>query len=122
MNSRFAMSLAMVGVMLSGSAFAEEDMPANDGNDRALADLCATYAEEDGIAAKERGEYLAECMAGMTDLSESIQEDQPVVADAVRSPDTAIPPARESSTPEQMVQNEVVSEPDPSAEQLNAKP
>ncbi|WMP19255.1 hypothetical protein [Thiothrix lacustris] len=89
-------------------------------NSAALTELCSTYAEEDGITDSKKPAYLAECKNNMTDLSENMQEDLPVVSE--ETGEVLATPSSEQlqNTPEKLVQNELVETPDPNAEQLNA--
>lgn len=97
-----------------------ETRTTSESHDSALADLCATYAEEDGIAADKKAAYVNECLNSMTDLSEGVQEGLPLVAEAGEGgPAIAPSSAQANSTPEKLVQSELVETPDPSAEQLN---
>ncbi|QLQ33382.1 MAG: hypothetical protein HZT40_19245 [Candidatus Thiothrix singaporensis] len=60
-------------------------------------------------------------MNSMTDLSEGIQEDLPLVAED--SGEAVAAPSSEQvnrNSPEKLVQGELVETPDPAAEQLNA--
>ena len=106
--------LVTTSIVMSSTAFAE---PGADGN---VSALCATYATEDGISADKKDAYIKECVASMTDLSESIQEPLPVVAEGTDTP-TATPSSEQvNSDPDQLVKSELVETPDPSAEQLDA--
>lgn len=111
--------LAAGSVILYSPAHAEDSTSATESNDRAITDLCATYAREDDISTKAMGAYIQECIDNLSNLSTSMQENQEVIADAAREPDTATPSGQSNNTPEQMVQNELVNTPDPTAEQLN---
>ncbi|UJS25108.1 hypothetical protein [Thiothrix winogradskyi] len=110
--------LTLIGIGTSPLIHAEDSAPEN--NNAALTELCNTYAEEDGISASKKAAYLQECLSNMSDLTDSMQEDLPLAADETSTESTAaaVPPVNNS--PEQLVQNELVETPDPSAEQLSA--
>ena len=109
--------LTLIGIGTSPLIHAEDSAPEN--NNAALTELCNTYAEEDGISASKKAAYLQECLSNMTDLTDSMQEDLPLAAAETNIESTvAAPPVNNS--PEQLVQNELVETPDPSAEQLSA--
>lgn len=123
------LSLTLASLLLSPLVLAEDvvadkqavgEQAAAENPASALAELCNTYAEEDGIAAGNKANYVKQCMASMTDLSEGMQENLPLVSEengqAVASPSSA----QVNNNPEQLVQNELVETPDPGAEQLNA--
>ena len=86
-----------------------------------MTDLCNTYAEEDGIAESAKAAYVSKCLERMTDLSESIQESVPLVADVTEEPLAAPTSETVNSDPEQLVKGELVEIPDPGAEQLSAE-
>lgn len=110
--------LTLIGISTSPIIHAEDSAPEN--NNAALTDLCNTYAEEDGISASKKAAYLQECLSNMTDLTDSMQEDLPLVA-AEETPELAEPATKPvNNAPEKLVQNELVETPDPSAEQLSA--
>lgn len=92
-----------------------------DNSSSAVADLCNTYADEDGIAASERPAYISKCLKGMTDLSEGMREGVPLVADATEEAVAAPSSTAVNSDPEQLIKNELVEIPDPAAEQLDAQ-
>ncbi len=95
------------------SAAAEDDS-------KALADLCNTYASEDGVSADKKASYIKECLNSMTDLSEAVQEPLPLVAEENNAPAAAPSSEQVNSDPEKLVKNELVETPDPNAEQLDA--
>ena len=110
--------LALLGISTGPIIHAEDSAPEN--NNAALTELCNTYAEEDGISASKKSAYLQECLSNMTDLTDSMQEELPLVA-AEETPELAEPATKPvNNTPEKLVQNELVETPDPSAEQLSA--
>lgn len=94
---------------------------AEENNNSALTELCNTYAKEDGLTESKKAAYLKECMSNMTDLSENMQEDLPVTS--AETGEVLATPASEhlNSSPEKLVQNELVESPDPAAEQLTAE-
>ncbi|SEA91278.1 hypothetical protein SAMN05660964_02800 [Thiothrix caldifontis] len=110
--------LSLTGLYVSPVIAAEESVTEN--NHSALTELCNTYAEEDGITTGKKAAYIQECLNNMTDLSESIQEELPLSTEEVTEDPATAPAASVSSTPEKLVQNELVETPDPTAEQLNA--
>lgn len=110
--------LTLIGISTSPIIHAEDSAPEN--NKAALAELCNTYAEEDGISVSKKAAYLQECLSNMTDLTDSMQEGLPLVA-TEETPELAESAAKPvNNTPEKLVQNELVETPDPSAEQLSA--
>lgn len=119
------------GVMAFALAFpvwaedAKNTVPAVAGNvdssSSAVADLCNTYADEEGVAAGERPTYISKCLKGMTDLSEGMQEGVPLVADVTEEAVAAPSSIAVNSDPEQLIKNELVEIPDPAAEQLDAQ-
>ena len=86
-----------------------------------MTDLCNTYAQEDGISESAKAAYVSKCLTRMTDLSESIQESVPLVADVTEEPLAAPTSEAINSDPEQLIKSELVETPDPSAEQLSAE-
>jgi hypothetical protein len=86
-----------------------------------MTDLCNTYAQEDGISESAKAAYVSKCLERMTDLSETIQETVPLVADVTEEPVAAPTSEVVNSDPEQLVKGELVETPDPSAEQLSAE-
>jgi hypothetical protein len=86
-----------------------------------LTDLCNAYAQEDDIAESAKAIYVSKCLERMTDLSETIQETVPLVADVTEEPVAAPTSEVVNSDPEQLVKGELVETPDPSAEQLSAE-
>jgi hypothetical protein len=120
--------LVMTSITTSPAILAEEAAPApaateiaasDENNNSSLAELCSTYAEEDGIAASKKAAYIQDCMSNMTDLSESMQEGLPLMSDEAGET-VAAPSSGQVNTPEKLVQNELVETPDPAAEQLTA--
>ncbi|MEB4593534.1 hypothetical protein VSS37_21330 [Candidatus Thiothrix sp. Deng01] len=122
--------LVMAGMMIHPMVLADDAVSmqqsadagtATESNASAVADLCNTYAKEDGVAADKKAGYLNACLNSMTDLSEGIQEDLPLVAED--SGEAVAAPSSEQvnrNSPEKLVQGELVETPDPAAEQLNA--
>lgn len=121
--------LTVATMALSPAVLAEEASPSqpsvetgavSESNDTALADLCNTYAEEDNVAADKKAAYLKECMTSMTDLSEGMQEGLPLASDETGEAVAAPSSAQVNSSPDLLVQSELVETPDPAAEQLSA--
>lgn len=120
--------LATTSLLASPLMQAEEAAPAAAPNGEAaaenpvsaLSELCNTYAEEDGVAADRKASYLKECMASMTDLSDGMQEGLPLVSEENGQAVAAPSSEQVNSSPEKLVQNELVETPDPTAEQLSA--
>jgi hypothetical protein len=93
---------------------------AEENNNSAITELCNTYAQEDGITESKKSAYLKKCMASMTDLSESMQENLPATSETTGEV-VAVPSSEQvNNSPENLVQNELVETPDPAAEQLSA--
>ncbi|HRJ54463.1 MAG TPA: hypothetical protein PLE99_17005 [Candidatus Thiothrix moscowensis] len=121
--------LAVAGILFAPLALAEKETvapqntatEAGESNSSAVADLCKTYAIEDGIAAAKQAAYINDCMASMTDLSGGVQEPIPLVAEGTGEPVAAPASEKVNSDPEQLVKSELVETPDPTAEQLDAK-
>jgi hypothetical protein len=120
--------LLLTGIMAASTAFAEDTTkntvaadasPATSENsDAAVSGLCNTYAEEDHISADKKAAYLKDCMNSMTDLSEGMKEDVPLVADETNAPVASPASEQVNQDPEQLVKSELVETPDPTAEQL----
>lgn len=107
--------MAFYGCSLSVAWAEEVD---NDKGSKAITELCASYAKEDGIPTAEQASYIKQCLADMTGLSASLQKGIPTPTAAETGSGTAVKTPR---TPEALVQNELVEVPDPNAEQLTAK-
>jgi hypothetical protein len=120
---QFLTTLAIAGILAVAPAWADDAAASNTesgSNASAVASLCSTYAEEDGIAAAKKDAYIQECLKNMTDLSEGVQETVPLVADTTEEPLAAPTSEKVNSDPEQLVKSELVEIPDPTAEQLDA--
>jgi hypothetical protein len=116
-------ALAITGILAVAPVWAEDAATSStdsENNTSAVASLCSTYAQEDGIEANKQAAYIQECLKNMTNLSESVQEDVPLVADTTNEPVAAPSSEKVNSNPEQLVQGELVEIPDPTAEQLDA--
>lgn len=127
---RYCLSvLVLAGTLISLPALAEKNAAGDkedaavmtESNDTAVNDLCNTYAKEDGVTSTKRDAYIKECMASMTDLSERVQEQLPLVSEG--SDESAVAPMSEqvNNDPEQLVKSELVEIPDPDAEQLDVQ-
>lgn len=90
-------------------------------NTSVINDLCETYAEEDNISAAEKPAYLAKCLKSMTDLSEAVHEPVPVENATTAEPTVTPTSEKVNSTPEELSKDEIVTTPDPAAEQLSAE-
>ncbi|MFN3786606.1 MAG: hypothetical protein ACK4RS_07180 [Thiothrix sp.] len=96
------------------SLYAADTAPLDTQNE-ALVDLCKAYAQEDGIATGQQARYLQDCLANLSALSEQVQNSTP------RTDVPLLSAVVTKSSPETLVQNELVDKPDPSAEELSAK-
>lgn len=121
---QFPALLAMGGMMFCLPLWAEDAASGqkltNENNSLVLSGLCTTYAEEDGIAADKKNGYVADCLNNMTDLSEAMQEDMPLLSEETGEAAASPASSQVNNSPEKLVQNELVETPDPAAEQLDA--
>ena len=118
--SRARLMKYLLTLLATTSLFTSPFVLAENATDGGMSDLCTTYAEEDGISADKKPAYIKECLASMTDLSESVQEPLPVVADGTDAPSVTPSSEQVNSDPENLVKGELVDTPDPAAEQLDA--
>ncbi len=86
-----------------------------------VSNLCNSYADEDQVASPARDAYIQECIKRMTDLSDGVGEDVPLVSDGTDEPVAAPSTEQLNFDPEQAIQDEITTTPDPQAEQLNAE-
>jgi hypothetical protein len=101
-----------------------DDTPApdtNSGETSGVTALCNTYADEDSVTSTARDAYIQDCLKRMTDLSDGVGEDVPLVSDGTDESVAAPSTEQLKFDPEQAIEDEITTSPDPQAEQLDAE-
>lgn len=122
------LSLFTLSLWLSTPSLAE-DTPAPDSNASktseneisGVTDLCNTYADEDKVTDNARDAYIQDCLKRMTDLSDGVGEAIPLLSDGGDESLAAPSTEQLNFDPEQAIQDELTTNPDPQAEQLDVE-
>lgn len=119
------LSILTLSLWISTPTWADDTPAPAPDNDRTEAsgvtELCNAYADEDNVTGTARETYIQDCLKRMTDLSDGIGESVPLVSDGTDESLAAPSTEQLNFDPEQAIQDEITTTPDPQIEQLDAE-